>query len=85
MRIDGETHFLWRAVEHEGEVHEPFVTKRRDRKAVLKFLRKPMKRYGHPLVFVTDKLRSIRVAMNTNFGSELTLNCIASDCQLWPK
>jgi putative transposase len=31
MRINGETHYLWRAVDHEGEVFEVFVTKRRDR------------------------------------------------------
>ena len=41
-------HYLWRAVDHEGEVLEAFVTKRRDRKAALKFLRKAMKRYGQP-------------------------------------
>ena len=38
---------LWRAVDHEGEVLESYVTKRRDRKAALKFLRKTMKRFGH--------------------------------------
>mgnify|MGYP002527783006 FL=1 len=40
VKINGETHYLWRAVDHEGEVLESFVTKRRDRKAALKFLRK---------------------------------------------
>ena len=33
VRINGELHYLWRAVDHEGEVLEAFVTKRRDRKA----------------------------------------------------
>ena len=47
MKINGETHYLWRAVDHEGEVLESFVTKRRDRKAALKFIRKSMKRYGN--------------------------------------
>ena len=42
---------------------ERFVTKRRDRKAALKFLRKTMKRHGRPHVFVTDKLRSYGAAM----------------------
>jgi putative transposase len=46
VKINGETHYLWRAVDHEGEVLESYVTKRRDRKAALKFLRKAMKRYG---------------------------------------
>jgi putative transposase len=63
VRINGETHFLWRAVDHEGEVLESFVTKKRDRKAALKFLRKAMKRYGQPKVVVTDRLRSYRAAM----------------------
>ena len=63
MRINGETHYLWRAVDHEGEVLESYVTKRRDRKAALKFLRKSMKRYGRPYVLVTDKLRSYGAAM----------------------
>ena len=61
--INGETHYLWRAVDHEGEVLESYVTKRRDRKAALKFLRKAMKRYGSPHVVVTDKLRSYGAAM----------------------
>jgi putative transposase len=63
VKINGETHYLWRAVDHEGEVLESYVTKRRDRKAALKFLRKVMKRYGGPEVVVTDKLRSYGAAM----------------------
>ncbi len=63
VKINGETHYLWRAVDHEGEVLESYVTKRRDRKAALKFLRKSMKRYGQPEVIVTDKLRSDGAAM----------------------
>jgi transposase-like protein len=46
VRINGETHYLWRAVDHEGEVLEVFASKRRDRKAALKFLKRTMKRYG---------------------------------------
>ncbi len=63
VKINGETHYLWRAVDHEGEVLETYVTKRRDRKAALKFLRKLMKRYGSPKVIVTDRLRSYGAAM----------------------
>ncbi len=58
MRINGETYYLWRAVDHEGEVLEAYVTKRRNRKAALRFLRKAMKRYGRPEVVVTDRLRA---------------------------
>ena len=64
MRINGETHYLWRAVDHEGEVLEVFVTKRRDRRAALQFLKRAMKRHGQPKVIVTDRLRSYRAAMN---------------------
>ena len=39
VKINGETHYLWRAVDHEGEVLEIYITKRRDRKAALKFLK----------------------------------------------
>ena len=69
VRINGETHYLWRAVDHEGEVLEVFVTKRRDRKAALRFLRKTMKRYGRPEGIVTDRLRSYRAAMR-EIGNE---------------
>jgi putative transposase len=58
LKINGITHSLWRAVDHEGAVLEALLTKRRDRKAALKFLRKTMKRHGHPHVFVADRLRS---------------------------
>lgn len=63
MKTGGELHYLWRAVDHEGEVLESYVTKRRDRKAVLEFLKKTMKRYGQPEIIVTDKLRSYGAAM----------------------
>ena len=63
VKVNGVVHYLWRAVEHEGEVLESYVTKRRDRKAALKFLRKSMKRYGQPQIIVTDKLRSYGAAM----------------------
>ena len=63
VKINGEAHYLWRAVDHEGEVLESYVTKRRDRKAALKFLRKTMKRFGPPHVIVTDLLRSYGAAM----------------------
>ena len=55
VRINGKTHYLWRAVDHEGEVVEVFVTKRRDRRAALEFLTRAMKRYGRPASIVTDR------------------------------
>ncbi len=63
VKINGERHYLWRAVDHEGEVLESFVTKTRDKKAALKFLKKAMRKHGCPEVFVTDLLRSYGAAL----------------------
>jgi putative transposase len=63
VKINGEMHYLWRAVDHEGEVLESFVTKARDKKAALKFLRKAMRRHGRPEAIVTDRLRSYGAAL----------------------
>nr|WP_233350509.1 IS6 family transposase [Henriciella barbarensis] len=63
MKINGVTHYLWRAVDHEGEVLESYVRKTRDKSAALRFLRQPMKRYGAPRTIVTDQLRSYGAAM----------------------
>ena len=56
VRINGKTCYLWRAVDHEGEVLEVFATKRRDRRAALRFLKRAMKRYGRPAVCLFDHL-----------------------------
>ncbi len=63
VRINGETHYLWRAVDHVGEFLGVFVTKKRDHKAALKFLKKAVKRYGSRAEVVTDRLRSYHAAM----------------------
>ena len=63
MRINGETHYLWRAVDHEGEGLEVLATKRRNRRAAVKFIKRAMKRYGRPGTIVTDRLRSYGAAM----------------------
>jgi putative transposase len=63
VKIKGRQHYLWRAVDHEGEVLESFVTKTRDRKAALKFLRKALRRHGSPDVMVTDRYRSYGAAL----------------------
>ena len=63
VKINGERHYLWRAVDHDGEVLESFVTKTRDKKAALKFLRKSLKRHGRPEEILTDRLRSYGAAL----------------------
>jgi putative transposase len=63
VKVNGERHYLWRAVDHEGEVLESYVTKMRDKKAALKFLRKAMRKHGHPETIITDRLRSYGAAL----------------------
>ena len=62
MKINGERHYLWRAVDHAGEVLESYVTKKRDKKAALKFMKKAMRRFGSPNEIVRDKLGSYGAA-----------------------
>jgi len=64
VKINGETHYLWRAVDHEGEVLECYVTKKRDKKAALRFLKKALKSNGSPVEVVTDGLRSYPAAFD---------------------
>jgi putative transposase len=71
VKINGEAHYLWRAVDHEGEVLEAFVSRRRDGNAALDFLKKIMKKHGAPKVIVTDRLKSYRAAMKI-IGNETT-------------
>ena len=63
VRINGEMRYLWRAVDHEGEVLESFVTKERDKAAALKFIKKTMKRHGSPKAITTDGLRSYKATL----------------------
>jgi putative transposase len=63
MKINGERNYLWRAVDHEGEVLNSFVANTRDKKACLKFLKKAMLKLGCPEVIVTDLLRFYGMAL----------------------
>lgn len=63
VKLNGEMVYLWRAVDHEGEVLESYVTKKRDKSAALQFFRKTLKRHGQPKAIVTDGLRSYPAAM----------------------
>ena len=58
VTINGERHYLWRALDHEGEVLESYVTKKSGKKAAVKFMKEVMGCYGSPNEIVTDKLRS---------------------------
>ena len=63
VKINGEMHYLWRAVDHEGEVLESYVTKTRDKTAALAFIKKALKRHGSAKAITTDGLRSYGAAM----------------------
>ena len=59
VRIAGERMYLWRAVDHEGEILDMLVQRRRDSRAALRLMRKLLKKQGFaPKLLVTDKLRS---------------------------
>ena len=64
VKINGEMHYLWRAVDQEGEVLESYVTKTRDKAAALRFMKKAIKRHGSPEAITTDGLRSYKAAMD---------------------
>ncbi|WP_093094552.1 DDE-type integrase/transposase/recombinase [Shimia aestuarii] len=73
VEMSGQRHHTWRGVIHEGEFLECYVTKTRDKKAALKFLKISMRRFGRPEVIVTDRLRYYGAAMKeigTRVGSK---------------
>ena len=63
VKVNGKLYYLWRAVDHEGEVLEAVVTAKRDKAAALKLLKRIVKRYGRPRKIVTDGLCSYPAAM----------------------
>src|SRR6202165_4565885 len=63
VRIAGKLMYLWRAVDHEGEVLEILVQRRRDKRAAVKLMRKLLRKQGFaPQKVTTDKLRSYGAA-----------------------
>ena len=63
VKINGMTHYLWRAVDHEGEILESYMTATRDKKAALAFMKKALRRHGSPDTIITDGLRSYKAAV----------------------
>src|SRR5271166_255762 len=64
VRVNGKLCYLWRAVDHEGEVLDAVVTAKRDKAAALKLLKRIMKKHGRPRKIITDRLCSYSAAMN---------------------
>ncbi len=63
VKIDGKQHYLWRAVDQDGEVVDVFLQRRRDGKAAKRFFKRLLKTHrNEPRKIVTDKLRSYGVA-----------------------
>ena len=63
VKLNGEMVYLWRAVDHEGEILESYVTRTRDKEAALTFMKKALKPHGSPDAITTDGLRSYGAAM----------------------
>ena len=63
LKINGRLHYLWRAVDQDGDVLDILVQSRRDKKAAKKFFRKLLKGLRYvPRVIITDKLKSYSAA-----------------------
>lgn len=71
VRINGKQKYLWRAVDHEGEVLESYVTETRDKASALKFIKKAMRRHGPTKAIVTDRLRSYGTALKEIGAADL--------------
>ena len=67
-KVNGKRHYLWRAIDHEGEVPEVVVAIRRNKAAALKFLKKLMKRHSFAEEIVTDRFASHKTALR-QFGA----------------
>ena len=63
IQINGKQHYLWRAVDQDGEVVDVFLQSRRDGPAAKRFFKRLLRSHGgEPSKIVTDKLRSYPVA-----------------------
>ena len=71
VKINGQMHYLWRAVDQEGEGLESLVTKERGKAAALKFIKKAMRRHGRTKAIVTDGLRSYGAALKAIGAADL--------------
>ena len=58
ITIRGKRHWLWRAIDANGDVHDILVQTRRNAKAAKRFFQRLVVRFGEPRVVITDKLRS---------------------------
>jgi transposase-like protein len=78
VKINGRLCYLWRAVDHKGEVLEAVVTAKRDKAAALKLLKRSMKKYGPPRTVVTDGLRAYSAAMSERLATPIVRRSAAA-------
>jgi len=70
LKINGRIHYLWRAVDQDGEVLDVLIQRTRDKQGAKKFLRKLLKGLRYvPNVIITDKLRSYNAAKAEELAS----------------
>jgi putative transposase len=65
VKLNGEMVYLWRAVDHEGEILESFITKTRDKDAALRFMKKALKRHGLPANIPSRCIGSYRLGFRS--------------------
>src|SRR6202790_3720283 len=85
VRIAGKRMYLWRAVDHEGEILDVLLQRRRDRRAAVKLMRKLLRKQGFaPKLLTTDKLGSYGSALRGTSGAVVTMSR-ASDKTIAPR
>jgi hypothetical protein len=75
VKVNGETHHLWRAADHEGEILESYVTKKREKSEPFRFLKKALK---------PQYLVEFQLARRPREGARGLLRCSLSHCCVEP-
>ena len=68
VKINGEMRYLWRAVDHEGEVLESYVTTTRDKAAALAFIKRAMERFRR--MKALQKFAAVHGTVHNHFNQE---------------
>lgn len=75
VKIGGKPHYLWRAVDQDGEVVDVYLQARRDGAAAKRFFKRLLRSHGtEPRKIITDKLRSYGVACREVFPEGINVN-----------
>ncbi len=86
VQIQGNQHYLWRAVDQDGEMVDVFLQKRRDGKAAKRFFKRLLRKHkDDPRKIVTDKLRHYGMAHRMLIPETIhdTMQCVNNRCELW--